>query len=345
MQCLKYVYINTKMFQLSVEAASLIFFFFLCAKLNTSVLIQHILFSSLPLLLWGDFFFLRCIKNTILAAVSSLRHIRQRLAAGKNLKGHVTGGIQRCKVLVKEGSLATVIPQQWGQMGGGGDHICVSGESVSPKARASSGVRPFLRVRLTATREVKKSKERISYIVDNSTLKNPRFFSMDSDCFKCALFVCGVYLGHRISTQVVHDLRFALDLLLSLGWALVPGPWVADLTMRSMISSAASSPQSWASSTGGVHACMLRPEQIRAECQMLLHCGCLFICVTLWGTSCHPHLLVQAVILSVSEAPVPRWPPCHHRWGWSSALLSCARALRRPQRGPGPEAARSPGCH
>lgn len=49
------------------------------------------------------------------------------------------------------------------------DHICGSGESVSPKARASSGVRPFFSVRL-------------------------------------------------------NDLRLALDLLLSLGWVLVPGP-------------------------------------------------------------------------------------------------------------------------
>ena len=65
------------------------------------------------------------------------------------------------------------------------------------------------------------------------------------------------------SIQVLHDLRLALDLLLSLGWALVPGPWVADLTMRSMISSAASSPAIWVSSTGGVHACIVRPEWIK----------------------------------------------------------------------------------
>lgn len=32
------------------------------------------------------------------------------------------------------------------------DHICGSGESVSPKARASSGVRPFFSVRLTVKR-------------------------------------------------------------------------------------------------------------------------------------------------------------------------------------------------
>lgn len=82
------------------------------------------------------------------------------------------------------------------------DPIYPSGESLSPKARASSGVRPFFRVRL-------------------------------------------------------KDLRLALDLLLSLGWA---GPCVADLTIRSMISSAsASSPPIGVSSTGGVLEGIMRP--------------------------------------------------------------------------------------
>jgi len=70
----------------------------------------------------------------------------------------------------------------------------------------------------------------------------------------------------------------------------------------------------------------------------------LFVCtVASIGTSCHPHLPVQAGILSVSEAPAPRWPPCHRRWGWFSARLSCARAPRRPLCGPNPEDAPPPG--
>lgn len=78
------------------------------------------------------------------------------------------------------------------------NHICASGESDSPKARASSGVRPFFRVRLTGERENKKKK-----------------------VFKDELFIfcmyCGVDVGQRLSIQAVHDLRLALDLLLSLG--------------------------------------------------------------------------------------------------------------------------------
>lgn len=144
--------------------------------------------------------------------------------------------------------------------------------------------------------------------------------------------------------KVVHDLRLALDLLLSRGWALVPGPWVADLTIRSMISSAASSPPIWVSSAGGVHAGMLRPEYVEQNDKGLsnpLNC-----CdPSLQETSCHPHLPVQAGILSVSEAPGLRLPPCLRCWRWSSARLSCSRALQHPRRGPDPEAARCPGCH
>ncbi|KAF3833649.1 hypothetical protein F7725_024853, partial [Dissostichus mawsoni] len=56
-------------------------------------------------------------------------------------------------------------------------------------------------------------------------------------------------LWTEVQVQVLQDLRLALDLLLSLGWA---GPCVADLTIRSMISSAsASSPPIGVSSTGG----------------------------------------------------------------------------------------------
>lgn len=160
-------------------------------------------------------------------------------------------------------------------------------------------------------------------------------------------------LGQKLSIQAIHDLRLALDLLLSRGWALVPGPWVADLTMRSMISSAASSPPIWVSSTGGVHACIVRPEQIEQNDKGLwVHtetplkcrdsCWLLILCVT---SHCHPHLPARAGILSAAEAPELRWPPCRRRWCWFSAPLSCARALQHPQCGPGPEAARSPGCH
>lgn len=57
----------------------------------------------------------------------------------------------------------------------------------------------------------------------------------------------------------LRDLRLALDRLLSLGCAREAGPCVADLTMRSMISSAASSPVIGASSTAGARAGTGRP--------------------------------------------------------------------------------------
>ncbi|TNN86067.1 hypothetical protein EYF80_003484 [Liparis tanakae] len=75
------------------------------------------------------------------------------------------------------------------------DYISASGESQSPKARASSGVRPLFRVRLTARRqEYNQNRLRIS--------------------------VLGSGLGTDVNVELLQDLRLALDLLRSLGWAL-----------------------------------------------------------------------------------------------------------------------------
>lgn len=73
----------------------------------------------------------------------------------------MTGGIQLCKVWRRQAAdrdvafddCSCVSAATETGVGRLDDHICASGESVSPKARASSGVRPFFRVRLTARGE------------------------------------------------------------------------------------------------------------------------------------------------------------------------------------------------
>lgn len=143
-------------------------------------------------------------------------------------------------------------------------YVSASSASVKPRASASSGVKPLLRVRLTAGTDVTGFQTGCRFFywmvwsawaIMKTRLKELRnlIFQTPSTFFLSSVsLIC----------WNLHDLRLALDLLLSRGWVLVPGPWVADLTIRSMISSAASSPQVWASSTGGVLACMLRPGDI-----------------------------------------------------------------------------------
>lgn len=58
-----------------------------------------------------------------------------------------------------------------------------------------------------------------------------------------------------------HDFRLALERLLSRGWVLWLGPWVADLTILSMISSAVSSVQFTGSSLAEHHG-GTRPKTI-----------------------------------------------------------------------------------
>lgn len=61
--------------------------------------------------------------------------------------------------------------------------------------------------------------------------------------------------------------------------------------------------------------------------------------------SCQLHLLVLAVISSVSEVLVLRQPPCHCCQGWFSAQPSCSRVLLHLLSDPDPEAVLHPDYH
>lgn len=99
-------------------------------------------------------------------------------------------------------------------------HTCISEPLDKPRALASSGLRPFFSVLLTENQK-----------------GNTRYVAKICSALTCQ--------------PVLRDLRLTRDRLLSRGCVRWLGPWVADLTILSMISSAVSSAPFTRSSPAG----------------------------------------------------------------------------------------------
>lgn len=124
-------------------------------------------------------------KQTLfIVAASSLRHVRQKQLT---LKRVAAGGKKLCGKRQRQEAHRRVAPRtaagfSWQRRRPDG-YVSASGVSAKPNARASSGVKPFLRVRLTARREVGCSQHRHIRRTDN-----------DGSAFISGLFMCGVKL-------------------------------------------------------------------------------------------------------------------------------------------------------
>lgn len=125
-------------------------------------------------------------------------------------------------------------------------HTCISEPLDKPRALASSVVKPFLSVLLTVQTE----KRGLFKCLHGS----PLHFSVHENKW--------CQLGNIWDDS--HDFRLTRDRLLSRGCVRWLGPWVADLTILSMISSAVSSVQFTGSSLAEHHGAT-RPETERSE--------------------------------------------------------------------------------
>lgn len=121
-------------------------------------------------------------------------------------------------------------------------HTCSSEPLDKPRAFASSEVKPLFSVLLTVlSRDKKKNK-------------------IKKNCSRCMVVFDQVW-AH---TQDAHDFLLSRDRLLSRGSVLGLGPWVADRTILSIISSAVSSVQFKGSSLAEHHGAT-RPETNTAK--------------------------------------------------------------------------------
>lgn len=161
-------------------------------------------------------FSLCCIKNYHGCSFITQTH-QAKLAADRNLKGACEWW-NTALYVVKAGSRqrrvcdrSCVSLKHRTELD---NHICVSGESDSPKARASSGVRPFFRVRLTVERE--KKKKHIKWLIISRSYSNLNYWpDLMSDlifCMHCVL----VFTECGCGTEAQHSGRTWL--------AVGPGP-------------------------------------------------------------------------------------------------------------------------